>query len=90
MAIVKAKPQKELDNVPVSTVRGSIPSELRGTFYRNGPGRHERDGIQVFHPFDGDGMIAALRFTDEGVTLSNKFVRTEGWQAEEKAGRWLT
>jgi all-trans-8'-apo-beta-carotenal 15,15'-oxygenase len=79
----------ELDDVPVTAARGAVPAGLRGTLYRNGPGRLERGGQWVHHPFDGDGMIAALRFSDAGVTLRNRFVRTEGWLAEEEAGRLL-
>ena len=79
----------ELDGVELKAARGSIPAELNGTLYRNGPGRLERGGQWVHHPFDGDGMITALRFGPEGVRLSNRFVRTEGWLAEEQAGRFL-
>ena len=79
----------ELDGVAVTAARGTIPPELQGTLYRNGPGRLERGGQWVHHPFDGDGMITALRFGPEGVRLSNRFVRTEGWQAEEQAGKFL-
>ena len=57
--------------------------------YRNGPGRLERAGHRVHHPFDGDGMIAAMRFENGSVQLTNRFVRTEGWLAEEKAGKVL-
>ena len=57
--------------------------------YRNGPGRLERGGQRVHHPFDGDGMVTAVRFSEEGVSLTNRFVRTEGWQAEEAAGKVL-
>ena len=79
----------ELDGVAVAPVRGEIPSELVGTLYRNGPGRLERGGQWVHHPFDGDGMITALRFAGGQAELRNRFVRTEGWQAEEQAGRVL-
>ena len=79
----------ELDGVPVEAVRGTIPSALSGTLYRNGPGRLERGGQWVHHPFDGDGMITALRFDSGQVTLRNRFVRTEGWLAEEQADRFL-
>lgn len=79
----------ELDDVPLTAARGAIPVELQGTLYRNGPGRLERGGQWVHHPFDGDGMITALRFDASGVTLRNRFVRTEGWQAEEQAGRFV-
>ena len=79
----------ELEGVPVSAAQGAIPPELEGTLYRNGPGRLERGGHWVHHPFDGDGMITALRFSGGRAELRNRFVRTEGWQAEEQADRFL-
>jgi all-trans-8'-apo-beta-carotenal 15,15'-oxygenase len=79
----------ELDGVAVAPVRGQIPAELVGTLYRNGPGRLERGGQWVHHPFDGDGMITALRFADGRAELRNRFIRTEGWLAEEQAGKVL-
>ena len=81
--------EEELTNFELDLVKGSIPKEISGCFYRNGPGRLERDGQWLHHPFDGDGMIAAFRFNDGKVHLSNKFVRTKEWQEEEKAGRFL-
>ena len=80
---------QELSKVPLKASRGTIPADLKGTLYRNGPGRLERGGHWVHHPFDGDGMITALRFENGELSLSNRFVRTEGWLAEEKAGKPL-
>ena len=79
----------ELSEAPLTPSRGRVPEALQGTLYRNGPGRLERGGQWVHHPFDGDGMVTAVRFGPQGVTLSNRFVRTEGWLAEEKAGKHL-
>ena len=79
----------ELDGVALTATRGRIPPELEGTLYRNGPGRLERGGHWVHHPFDGDGMITALRFAGGQAELRNRFVRTEGWQAEEAADKFL-
>ena len=79
----------ELDGVALTATRGTIPPELEGTLYRNGPGRLERGGHWVHHPFDGDGMITALRFAGGQAELRNRFVRTEGWQAEEAADKFL-
>ncbi len=79
----------ELSDEPLTVTRGGLPTELAGTLYRNGPGRLERGGHWVHHPFDGDGMITALRFEQGAARLTNRFVRTEGWQAEEDAGRML-
>ena len=81
--------EEELTDVALNPARGAVPEELRGTLYRNGPGRLERAGLRVHHPFDGDGMITALHFDADGVRCSNRFVRTSGWQAEEKAGKVL-
>jgi all-trans-8'-apo-beta-carotenal 15,15'-oxygenase len=79
----------ELTDEPLKPSSGAIPSELLGTLYRNGPGRLERGGQWVHHPFDGDGMVTAVRFSPGGASLTNRFVRTEGWLAEEKAGKPL-
>ncbi|MAK15518.1 MAG: Apocarotenoid-15,15'-oxygenase, partial [Cyanobium sp. MED195] len=81
--------EEELTDVPLKPLRGSVPEALRGSLYRNGPGRLERDGQRLHHPFDGDGMITALHFDAEGVRCSNRFVRTSGWKAEEAAGKVL-
>tara|TARA_B100000214_G_scaffold320560_1_gene255765 strand:- start:179 stop:550 length:372 start_codon:yes stop_codon:yes gene_type:complete len=72
--------EKELDNAELKLVKGSIPTQISGTFYRNGPGRLERGGKWVHHPFDGDGMIAAFRFDNGTIKLTNRFV-------EQKNGR---
>lgn len=79
----------ELDGVELTAARGAIPPELNGTLYRNGPGRLERGGQWVHHPFDGDGMITAFAFAGGKAVLRNRFVRTEGWLAEEQADRFL-
>ena len=79
----------ELTDEPLKATKGAIPAELQGTLYRNGPGRLERGGHWVHHPFDGDGMVTAVRFGPEGASLTNRFVRTEGWLAEEKADQPL-
>ena len=79
----------ELDGVELTAARGTLPPGLSGTLYRNGPGRLERGGQWVHHPFDGDGMITAIRFDGGRASLRNRFVRTEGWLAEEQADRFL-
>ncbi len=80
---------QELKNVPLTTIKGSIPKELFGNLYRNGPGKLERNGQWVHHPFDGDGMIVSICFNNGDVTLSNQFIRTEAWEEEEKAGKFI-
>ncbi|MBD2100684.1 carotenoid oxygenase family protein [Leptolyngbya sp. FACHB-261] len=71
-------------------IEGQLPAALRGTLVRNGPGLLEVGGHPLQHPFDGDGMIAAFSFAGDGrVHFRNRYVRTEGYLAEQAAGRPL-
>ena len=81
--------KEELTNFPLKAVRGQIPKELSGFFFRNGPGCLERGGQWVHHPFDGDGMITSFHFNNGAINFTNRFVRTEAWQAEAKAEKFL-
>ena len=81
--------KEELTNVQLKIVKGEVPKELCGTFYRNGPGQLERGGQWVHHPFDGDGMIAAMSFDNGKVNFSNRFIRTKAWKEEEKSQKFL-
>jgi all-trans-8'-apo-beta-carotenal 15,15'-oxygenase len=73
----------------VEGVEGSLPPWLRGTYYLNGPGRFSRGDVAYRHWLDGDGMVCALTFGDDGVTFTNRFVRSTKWSEEEAAGRAL-
>jgi len=73
----------------LSGITGRIPPYVRGTYYLNGPARFSRAGLAYRHWLDGDGMVAALRFTEEGVRFRNRFVRSAKWTGEEAAGRAL-
>ncbi len=79
----------EFPLTPIEIISGIIPLGLRGTLYRNGPGRLTRGTTSVGHWFDGDGAILALHFTDEGVTGIYRYVETEGYLKESKAGKYL-
>jgi len=68
---------------------GAIPAALRGTFYRNGPARYERAGLRYHHWFDGDGMVQAFRFSDDGISHVGRFVRTDKYVRESRADRFL-
>jgi all-trans-8'-apo-beta-carotenal 15,15'-oxygenase len=59
---------------------------LRGTCYRNGPGRFERGSTTYRHLFDGDGMVASFAFDDLGLFYRNRFVRTAAFAEEERTG----
>jgi all-trans-8'-apo-beta-carotenal 15,15'-oxygenase len=73
----------------LTVVAGCIPAGLRGTFYRNGPGRFDRGGERVDHWFDGDGAILKVAFTGDGAVGTYRYVQTAGYQAEAAADRLL-
>ena len=66
-------------------ITGSIPESLRGVYYRNGPGRFDTaDGRRIKHPLDGDGHVLSIEIEGhDSVRVRNKFVRTEGYVAEQ-------
>lgn len=73
----------------LARVEGTIPHQLRGTLYRNGPGLFDRGGLRKRNLLDGDGMVQSFRFHDVGVHYRNRFVRTEKYLAEQAAGRFI-
>ena len=70
-------------------VEGTLPVQLRGTLYRNGPGLFDRGGLRKRNLLDGDGMVQSFVFSDAGVHYRNRFVRTEKYRAEQAAGRFI-
>lgn len=68
-------------------IRGRIPDAVRGTFFRIGPGRNQLGGETFGHWFDGDGMMHAATFNENGVWYRNRFVRTPKYRKETAAGR---
>ncbi|MBD1995620.1 carotenoid oxygenase family protein [Leptolyngbya sp. FACHB-541] len=73
----------------IDQVEGEIPPDLEGTLFRNGPGLLDVGGQPLQHPFDGDGMISAIAFSQGKAHFRNRFIRTEGFLAEQKAQKIL-
>lgn len=71
----------------IDDVEGVVPQALRGTLYRNGSGRNDLGGRWFPHWFDGDGMVSAIRFADDGIHYRNRFVATENYRDETQAQR---
>jgi len=69
-------------------VIGRVPTDLNGLFVRNTE-NPLFEPIGRYHPFDGDGMLHAMRFDDGKVSYRNRFVQTDGLQAEREAGHAL-
>ncbi|AFY35354.1 carotenoid oxygenase family protein [Calothrix sp. PCC 7507] len=73
----------------IDDIEGQIPRGLQGTLFRNGPGLLDVNGQRIHHPFDGDGMISRITFSDGRAHFRNRFVRTTGYIEEQKAGKIL-
>ena len=69
-------------------VEGELPP-LSGTLYRVGPGLYDRGPDRKRMVLDGDGMVQTLTFADGRAVYRNRFVRTEKYLEEEKAGRFV-
>jgi carotenoid cleavage dioxygenase-like enzyme len=83
------QPGKEFPLSALPILAGEVPEGLRGTLYRNGPGRLELGGMRMGHWFDGDGAILAVNFTDAGVTGVYRYVQTAAYVAETAANQLL-
>ena len=83
------RPQtREWDAPDVEVVSGAIPADLDGIYLRNTE-NPLHPAIKAYHPFDGDAMIHLIGFRDGKAFYRNRFVRTDGLLAEQKAGRSL-
>jgi carotenoid cleavage dioxygenase-like enzyme len=66
-------------------VIGEIPNDLNGVYVRNGP-NPQFDPRGRYHWFDGDGMVHALHLADGKASYRNRWIRTEAFERERKAG----
>ena len=73
---------------PDLIIEGELPKDLGGVFYRTGA-EPLYNPPESYHWFDGDGMVYGFFFEDGRVSMRNKWVRTEKFEAELKAGRRL-
>ncbi len=74
----------------IEDVEGEIPADLNGTLFRNGPGMLDINGHPIHHPFDGDGMVCAITFSNGRAHFRNRFVRTEGLSQNKRLGEFFT
>ncbi|MEB3355303.1 MAG: carotenoid oxygenase family protein [Synechococcales bacterium] len=73
----------------IEDVEGTIPPDLEGTLFRNGPALLDLNGDRVQHPFDGDGMVHAIAFRQGRAHYRNRYVRTKEYVEEQTAGTRL-
>ena len=69
----------------LTVVEGDLPADLDGVYLRNTE-NPLHPALRFYHPFDGDGMIHLVGFRDGKAFYRNRFVRTDGFAAENEAG----
>eukprot|EP00798_Chlamydomonas_sp_ICE-L_P006099 gene6099-2697_t len=73
----------------VTQIEGSIPEELEGTYFRNGPGLQVNHAAYERHPFDGDGCLISLAIKNGKAFFRNKYIQTPKFVEEQAAGKLL-
>jgi carotenoid cleavage dioxygenase len=69
-------------------IEGHLPVTLNGIYLRNGPNPLFTP-YSYTYPIDGDGMIHGVKLTHGWAEYKNRFVKTKGLVAEQKAGKAL-
>ena len=75
----------EWDADDLTVIDGEIPTDLDGIYLRNTE-NPLHPALKSYHPFDGDAMLHIVGFRDGKAFYRNRFVRTEAFEAENRAG----
>lgn len=78
-----ARPPRETRH-RITDIDGIVPNHVRGRYFINGPARFGRRDRRYGHWLDGDGMVASLHFTDDGVVFTSRYVRSTKWCHENE------
>lgn len=73
----------------LTEIEGSIPLDIQGTLFRNGPGRYSFNSVKYAHPFDGDGMISKFTINEGKIHYQNAYVKTKEFIEEKEEGKRL-
>lgn len=66
----------ELTDLPLELVEGALPTWLRGTLFRNGPGAFDVGEQRLNHLFDGYAMMGKINLDSDEPRISTRFVRS--------------
>jgi carotenoid cleavage dioxygenase len=79
-------PTLEESHAESLAVEGELPADLCGAYVRNGPNQ-VLPPKNLYHWFDGDGMVHAVTFRDGRASYRSRYVDTLGRADERAAGR---
>lgn len=83
------RPQTTEQRADDLEIIGDLPADLDGVYIRNTENPVHPALQGRYHPFDGDGMVHIVGFRDGTAFYRNRFVQTDGFVAEQEAGRSL-
>lgn len=79
----------------IEDIDGTLPDDLVGVLYRNGPGKMGVNGERVAHILDADGLVLRFEFkppeevkdssSSSRVKFTSRFIETEGFCEEREA-----
>ncbi|XP_034025908.1 beta-carotene 15, 15-dioxygenase 2, like [Thalassophryne amazonica] len=78
--------QETPDPIP-TTIQGTIPSWISGSFLRNGPGKFEFGKDRYIHWFDGMALMHRFHISQGNVTYSSRFLRTDSYVQNSEKNR---
>ncbi|GAB7057997.1 MULTISPECIES: carotenoid oxygenase family protein [Paenibacillus] len=79
----------EMDAEELCVIEGELPEGLNGTLYRNGFNLMYPPLAEEHNWLLGEGMVHAIRVENGKVSYRNRYVQTEQYKAQRKAGRRL-
>ncbi|XP_048211011.1 beta,beta-carotene 15,15'-dioxygenase isoform X3 [Perognathus longimembris pacificus] len=87
MDVIFGKNKKEQLEPVTAQVTGKIPTWLRGTLLRNGPGMHAVGESKYNHWFDGLALLHSFSIRDGEVYYRSKYLRSDTYNANIEANR---
>ncbi|WP_106402736.1 carotenoid oxygenase family protein [Actinocorallia populi] len=78
------EPLLEERSYDVTEIEGAVPEGLRGSLYRNGPGRWQVGTTLLDCIFDGDGMVSRFTFDQGRITFRNRYLDTPQYRAKRR------
>jgi len=89
-------PQTGYAEYECDLIEGTVPDDLVGTLYRNGPGKFGVNSERVQHVLDADALVYKIDFPppEEGdgprtISFLSRFVMTEHFVEEQKKQKFL-
>ncbi|XP_050412305.1 beta,beta-carotene 15,15'-dioxygenase [Patella vulgata] len=77
---------QQLDPVPLE-VKGTIPSWVKGSLYKNSSGIYQIGSSELVHAFDGMAILLKFIIENGEVKFQSKILNSETWEASHKANR---